>query len=373
VRVLARLPAAVLLAVMAASCAGREPPPDEPPPPPPELMLAPSSFSDMLGWRFDNHDQALAAFLVSCDAIEHHDPSAPLKGSVAMGLSDAWQEVCRVAQATPPEEARDFFEIWFRPWLATDNGEPQGLFTGYYEPLLNGSRVRSATYHYPLYRMPQGLGALPDRRAIDEGALDGLGLELLWVDDPVAAFFLHIQGSGRVQLPDGSTIRVGYAGQNGHPYYAIGRELIAMEEVAREDMSLQAIRDWLHANPDRADALMWTNASYVFFTELEGPGPLGAQGVPLTPGRSLAVDSDYLAYGVPIWLETTLPDGQPWNRLMVAQDTGGAIEGPVRGDIFFGAGQWAELMAGHMKGDGRYWILLPRMVGTDLVAALDAQ
>ncbi|MBN33731.1 MAG: murein transglycosylase [Rhodospirillaceae bacterium] len=367
-----------MLACMAvlAGCGSRESPlPDDEPEPvlPPELMLLPASFSDIVGWRFDDHEAALETFLISCGAIANRDPAAPLASSAAMGTTGTWHEVCYVAQAVPPEEARDFFEIWFRPWLATNNGEELGLFTGYYEPLLNGSRVKNATYHYPLYRVPPSGEAGHERQAIDEGALDGLGLELLWVDDPVAAFFLHIQGSGRVRLPDGSTIRVGYAGQNGHAYYAIGRELIAMEEVAREDMSLQAIRDWLHANPDRADQVMWTNASYVYFTELEGPGPLGAQGVPLTPGRSLAVDKGYLAYGVPVWLETTLPDGQPWRRLMVAQDTGGAIDGPVRGDIFFGAGELAELLAGHMAGDGRTWILLPRLIGTDLIAALDVE
>ena len=174
-----------------------------------------------------------------------------------------------------------------------------------------------------------------------------------------------------MRLPDGGAVRVGYAGKNGHGYHAIGRELIARGALAREDVSLQSIRDWLHANPDRANEVMWTNASYVFFEEIEGPGPLGAQGVPLTPGRSLAVDDAFLAYGVPVWLSTTLPDGRPWNRLMIAQDTGGAIAGPVRGDIFFGHGDRAEWNAGRMKGEGRYWILLPHLVSTDLVASLD--
>ncbi|MGY8996612.1 MAG: murein transglycosylase A, partial [Alphaproteobacteria bacterium] len=212
---------------------------------------------------------------------------------------------------------------------------------------------------------------LPDRAEIDDGALADQGLELLWVDDPIAAFFLHIQGSGRVVLPDGSEVRVGYAGQNGHVYYAIGRELVALEELTREEVSLQSIRAWLHENPDRTFDIMATNPSYIFFDQVDGEGPIGAQGVPLTPGRSLAVDRAFYALGVPVWLATKLPDDQPWRRLMVTQDTGGAIKGPVRGDIFFGGGDWAEWNAGHMKGQGAIWVLLPHLLTSDLLASLE--
>jgi membrane-bound lytic murein transglycosylase A len=298
-------------------------------------------------------------------------------GNAAMGTAGAWQEVCRTARNTALWEAQGFFETWFRPWRATNAGEGMGLFTGYYEPLLRGSWLPDETYHYPLYRMPAAVVVdgieqpLPDRAEIDDGALADQGLELLWVDDPIAAFFLHIQGSGRVVLPDGSEVRVGYAGQNGHVYYAIGRELVALEELTREEVSLQSIRAWLHENPDRTFDIMATNPSYIFFDQVDGEGPIGAQGVPLTPGRSLAVDRAFYALGVPVWLATKLPDDQPWRRLMVTQDTGGAIKGPVRGDIFFGGGDWAEWNAGHMKGQGAIWVLLPHLLTSDLLASLE--
>ncbi|HEX6977888.1 MAG TPA: MltA domain-containing protein, partial [Alphaproteobacteria bacterium] len=206
---------------------------------------------------------------------------------------------------------------------------------------------------------------------IDEGALEGRNLELVWVADPIDAFFLHIQGSGRVRLADGSTIRVGYAAQNGHPYLAIGRPLIDRGAIPKDKVSMQSIRAWLAANPDEAERIMWLNASYVFFRELEGEGPLGAQGVPLTPGRSLAVDRRHIPLGAPIWLDTTLPtEGTPpFRRLMVAQDTGGAIRGPLRGDVFWGHGSDAAERAGRMRSTGRMWILLPRADAGPVAAA----
>ena len=357
------LPALALVGLLAA-CADRDRAPGE-------LVLVPSSFDRVTGWTSDDHAAALEAFLLSCAAVERRDPAAPLGGAPAMGPAGAWQEVCRAARAADPASARAFFESRFRPWLATDGGRDDlGLFTGYHEPLLDGARAPGGVYRYPLHRPPAALSASPSREEIDRGALDGLGLELLWVDDKVAAFFLHVQGSGRVRMADGSEVRVGYAGKNGHVYRAIGRELVARGALAPEDVSMQSIRDWLRANPALADEVMWTNPSYVFFREIEGPGPVGAQGVPLTPGRSLAVDAAFLAYGVPVWLSTALPGGEPWNRLTIAQDTGGAIVGPVRGDVFFGHGETAEWNAGHMKSRGRYWILLPDPISTDPVASL---
>jgi membrane-bound lytic murein transglycosylase A len=203
-----------------------------------------------------------------------------------------------------------------------------------------------------------------NRAAIESGALRGRGLEMLWVDDPVDAFFLQIQGSGRVMLEDGTSLRIGYAGQNGHPYVAIGRELIARGALTREAVSMPAIRDWLRANPQEADAVMNRNPSFVFFRELDGDGPVGAQGVALTPGRSLAVDRSFVPYGVPVWLDAEDPvDGEVRvQRLLVAQDTGGAIRGPVRGDVFWGHGPEAEHRAGLMKSRGRYFLLLPKTV-----------
>ena len=335
----------------------------------PAFGLKDARFADLPGWDEDDHAEAFGAFLKSCEAIERQDPDASLGRRPAMATVSLWQERCRLARNTADRDAKAFFETWFRPWRVTGTGG--SLFTGYFEPLLSGSRTRGGPWRWPLYRMPAGLSPLPDRAAIDAGALDGMGLELLWVDDPVDAFFLHVQGSGRVRLDDGSEILVGYAGANGHSYTSIGKELIQRGEIAADDISMASIRSWLAYHPGEAAGLMAVNRSYVFFHELEGEGPVGAQGVPLTPGRSLAVDDAFLAYGVPVWLETTLPDGAPWRRLMIAQDTGSAITGAVRGDIFFGAGDWAALMAGALKSPGRSWVLLPATIAVSLIAAAE--
>jgi membrane-bound lytic murein transglycosylase A len=202
----------------------------------------------------------------------------------------------------------------------------------------------------------------PTRSEIDAGALAGKGSELLWVDDAVDAFFLHVQGSGRVVMENGQLVRLGFAGRNGHPYVAIGRELISRGAIPRERMSMQAIRAWLKANPGEASEVMALNPSFIFFRIIDGEGPIGAEGVPLTPGRSLAVDPAFVPLGLPIWLDTTDPlkPEQPLRRLVVAQDTGSAIKGPVRGDLFWGFGETAAAKAGSMNQRGRYFLLLPR-------------
>ena len=207
---------------------------------------------------------------------------------------------------------------------------------------------------------------MPDRAAIEAGALAGLGLELAWVDDPVDAFFLHVQGSGRLRLHDGRLLRLGYAGQNGHPYRAVGRPLIDSGAIPREAMSMQAIRAWLAtAPPGEAAALMRHNPSYVFFRVLDGlapgEGPPGALGVPLTPGRSLAVDPAFVPFGAPVFAATRDPlDGAPMRRLLHAQDTGGAIRGPARGDLFWGWGEAAAARAGLMREAAELFVLVPR-------------
>ncbi len=310
------------------------------------------------------------------------------------GTLGAWRGACDAAdQPASPEQARAFFEDWFQPFEVTDRGNAFGLFTGYYEPLLHGSRRYGGAYTVPLYRAPDDLIRVdlgrfkPDlagqtiagrvdgqqfvpyyvRAEIDAGVLDGRGLELVWVDDPIEKFFLQIQGSGQIQLDDGTRIRVGYAGQNGHEYHAIGRDLVASGAMTLEEVSLQSIRDWLIAHPEQARAIMERNGSYVFFRERPelnaDEGPIGAQGVPLTAGRSLAVDPRYIPLGAPVWLDTTAPwpEGEgPLRRLMVAQDSGGAIDGPVRGDVFWGTGARAEAIAGRMRSEGRYVVLLPK-------------
>ena len=383
-----RLALLVLGLALLGACAEEKPPP-EAPLPPAALKLTPVDFADLPGWAEDDPAQALEAFRRSCARWAKQTPDKAIGGQGGFaGTVRDWQPVC--ARAATAGSARTFFASNFAPFAVGAGDDREGLFTGYYEPLLQGARRPDATYRYPLYRRPSDLVSVDlgqfdpelegrriggrvekgrlvpyaDRAAIDRGALSGRELELLWVDDPVDRFFLEIQGSGQVRLPDGATIRVGYADQNGRPYRAIGKDLIEIGAIPREQMSMQAIRTWLAANPAQAPAMMAKNPSYVFFTEqAPASGPMGAQGVPLTPGRSLAVDRKFLPLGAPVWVDTTAPelDGErPLRRLMVAQDTGGAIRGAVRGDVFWGAGPRAEHLAGHMKSPGRLFILLPR-------------
>ncbi len=272
--------------------------------------------------------------------------------------------------------AREFFEKGFIPFAVTDYGNAEGLFTGYYEIELNGSRQRHGRFQTPLYRKPSDLGPEPPTRAeIEDGALAGRGLELLWVDDPVDAFFLQIQGSGRVRLKGGGAIRVGYDGQNGRPYVPVGRLLIERGVIPRDKLTMAAIRSWMKQNPEAGAALRRDNPSYVFFREVKGDGPIGAEGAALSAERSIAVDRAFVAFGIPVWLEAderfAAADGV--HRLMVAQDTGGAIKGPVRGDVFWGTGNSAGSRAGVMNASGRYYLLLPRAVARRLAPGRLAQ
>ncbi len=352
------------------------------------LTLVKTSFERLPGWADGRQDEALAAFLASCSrqaSLPAARPLGPVGGTVA-----DWRAPCEEARFLRGRDAarvREFFEIWFTPYLAGDNGEAQGLFTGYYEAELRGSKRRGGPFQTPIYARPADLvtadlGAFkdewkgdrisgrvvrgrlkpyPDRARIEAGALKGRGLELLWVDDPIDAFFLHIQGSGRVRMTDGSILRLGFAGKNGRAYRAIGRDLVAGGAIAKEALSMESIRAWLKENPAQGRALMARNDSFIFFRKVTGGGPIGAQGVALTPGRSLAVDPKFVPYGAPLWLDTKKPLGRgPLRRLVVAQDTGGAIKGPVRGDLFWGAGRDAAALAGAMKSTGRAYLLLPK-------------
>ncbi|MGE0718131.1 MAG: murein transglycosylase A [Alphaproteobacteria bacterium] len=356
----------------------------------PALVLAPARFADLPGWESDDLPAFLPAFRRSCERLAAGDPG---RGLGVAGRAADWRPACAAAAAVPAGDraaARHFLETRFRPWRASDKGDADGLFTGYYEPLLNGARAKGGRYTVPLLRRPPDLvevdlGAFrpalrgqriagrveggrlrpyASRSEIDRGALAGRGLELLWVDDPVEAFVLHIQGSGRVRLADGTVLRVGFDGQNGHAYVPIGRVLADRGEIPRDAVTMPAIRQWLAAHPDKARALLDENPSYVFFRQLQGDGPIGAQGVALTAGRSLAVDPSFVPYGVPLWLDAEDPidPARRVRRLMVAQDTGGAIRGPVRGDVFWGFGPEAAERAGRMKSRGGYWLLLPKEV-----------
>jgi membrane-bound lytic murein transglycosylase A len=385
----AGLASALLLAGCAAQPTKTEAPAE------PVVALQAVEFSDLAGWAGDDPAAALQAFRTSCRAMLKREPGARMGRAAWAGRVLDWQPACTAAASIGPgaETARLFFESSFVPFAVTSDGEPSGLFTGYYEPLLNGSLRAGGRYTVPLHARPADLVSVdlgqfapelegkriagrvakgrlvpyPTRAEIDGGALAGRDIELLWVDDPVAKFFLQIQGSGLVDLDDGRRLRVGFADQNGREYRAIGRDLVAMGALSKDEVSLQTIRDWMKAHPDQAPALMAKNPSYVFFREVGDAattsGPLGAQGVALTPERSLAVDRRYMPLGVPVWLDTTapMPEGeQPLRRLMIAQDTGGAIQGPIRGDVFWGSGARAEFVAGHMKSQGRWYVLLPR-------------
>jgi len=310
-----------------------------------ETQVTLLNFDRLDGWAKDDHEAAFAAFNATCPDLD-----AP-----------EWQAVC--AYATTKPDARSFFEVLFRPVLIED-GDP-ALFTGYYEPELDGARAPSERFKYPLYRLPpeapRGEPWLSRRDLLESGVLEGRGLEIAWVEDPVEKFFLQIQGSGRVNLSDGSKLRVGYGGKNGHPYRSVGRELVRLGIFEPHQVSAQVIKNWVRRNPGAGQELLYHNPSYVFFREVsEVPahlGPLGAMNRSVTPMRTIAVDPDFVPLGAPVWIEK---DGRdPLRRLMVAQDTGSAIKGPQRADIFFGTGEDAGRAAGRLKDPGRLVVLLP--------------
>ncbi len=291
----------------------------------------------------------------------------PVNSGIDYGRVEDWLAVCRQGAAVPAGDAaaaRRYFESAFVPMAVADYGDAEGLFTGYFEIELNGSRHRHGRYQIPIYRRPPDLGSGPrySRAEIEKGALAGRSLELFWVDDPIDAFFLQIQGSGRIRLEDGQVVRVGYDGQNGLPYVAVGRRLIERGQIPREKLTMASIRTWMQTHPEAGAALRREDPSYVFFRVVKGDAPIGAEQVGLTPERSLAVDRTYIPLGVPVWLaaDEQFIANLPVRGLVVAQDAGGAIKGPVRGDLFWGAGSAAGDRAGEMDARGRYWLLLPR-------------
>lgn len=305
------------------------------------------SFNSLDGWAEDDHGAAFDAFLTTCGDLDDPD----------------WATLCAVAKSGKIENARAFFELFFRPVLIED-GDP-GLFTGYFEPELDGSRYPTPRFRYPLYRMPPEARAsnpwLDRRQILTSGVMDNRGLELAWVDDPVELFFLQIQGSGRIRLPDGQSMRVGYGGANGHPYRSVGVELVRRGIYGAHQVSAQVIKNWVRRNRQAGYELLYHNPSYVFFRELPhlAPhlGPLGAMNRPVTPMRTVAIDPAFVPLGAPVWIEK---DGAgPLRRLMIAQDTGSAIKGAQRADIFFGTGDVAGRAAGQLKDPGRLVTLLP--------------
>jgi peptidoglycan lytic transglycosylase A len=337
-----------------------------------KIGLKPVSFAALDGWREDDHAAAFRALLKACRA----DPELPFC-IAAMQLGDE----------VSSESARVFFEDRFTPHVV-EGADTPGFVTGYYEPEVEGSRTRTKKFQVPVYsrpddlitlapdidrarfndritglrQTPQGQVAYFTRAEIDAGALAGRGFELFYLADPVEFYFMQVQGSGRVRLADGSTLRLGFAAKNGHPYTSIGKLLVERGEGTPEEMTMAGLKAWLGADPERGRALMHENRSYVFFRELEGDGPIGAEGVALTPGRSLAVDTEYVGLGTPVFVtaqDLASEQGQPFRRLMIAQDVGSAIRGPERGDIFWGSGEDAGGIAGSTRHRARFVLLLP--------------
>jgi membrane-bound lytic murein transglycosylase A len=347
------------------------------------LRLEPASFAELPDWRHgappDTLADALAAFRRSCGRLMLLPPEAPIGPGGFAGRASDWQVPCRAADTVGGDRARAFFQDQFRPYRLGDSTDGyEGLVTGYYLPRVIGARRREAGFEIPLYRRPPDLVASDDgkfgrqidgairpyytRAEIDAGALAGRDLELVWLANPIDAFFVSIQGSAEVMLKDGPSMRIGFAANNGQPYVAIGRILIEEGEIKAEDMSLQKLTSWLDAHPDRARSLMERNPRYIFFAEIAGEGPVGAEGVALTAGRSLAVDPAFLPLGAPVYIDTVDAEGAALRRLMLAQDSGAAIKGPLRADVYWGGGAIGEAAAGAMKSRGRFYLLLPLAV-----------
>jgi membrane-bound lytic murein transglycosylase A len=355
---------------------------------PPQLTGV--TYQDIEGWQDDNQQETLLAFQKSCSKFLKLSPDKETGFNTKAAL---WQKACQNlpdSKNSSTEDARQYFEAYFNPFKVTSGTEDTGLFTGYYEASLRGSPMQTGIYQTPLRARPGDLvmvnlgefvpdlkgqriagrvnnGQLKpyeDRAMIETGKLPkDMDKPLYWVDSAVDAFFLQVQGSGVVTLPDGQAVRVGYDGQNGHPYTAIGKELIARGALTKENVSMQSIRDWLAANPNEASDVMRTNKSYVFFRKLPSdlPGPIGALGVSIEAERSVAIDPKFIPLGAPIFLSTTQPNtNEPLDRLMIAQDTGGAIRGGVRADFYWGTGDAAGRKAGSMKQQGKIWALLPK-------------
>jgi peptidoglycan lytic transglycosylase A len=361
------------------------------------------TFAQVPGWDQDDHAAAFKAFLKSCGRViaaarerTAADKVPPPPPALVVACAAASQLAGPVGRA----DAKAFFEQHFTPNAVAHNGA-RGLLTGYYEPLLQGSRTPQGAFQTPVYMRPSDLvnlvdetqrataGTLtharktdkgtepyPTRAQIEEGALKNRNLELVYLTDPVELFFLQVQGSGRIKLTDGSIIRIHYDGKNGHPYTSIGRYLIEKGLLAADKVSMGALKRWLKEDPERAKHVMWQNASYVFFRELKGPdGPLGAMNTQLTPGRSLAIDTSHHALGLPIYVSgegmTHVDKAGAFNRLMIAQDVGSAIKGPERGDIYFGSGDAAGRLASVTKHVGKFIVLLPKETPVRAEAASD--
>jgi membrane-bound lytic murein transglycosylase A len=358
-------------------------------------MFRKADFNQLPGWKSADLKQSLQTFQVSCSAFMKQNPER-IVGTVDIDLQvKDWLPACKAAlkiTSTSEKEVKVFFEKWFTPVEFSDIGAKPGLFTGYYVPTVKGSYTRSKEFHVPIYEIPDDLitadlglfftdlknrrivGRLDGRKIvpyytreqINHGAIKGKARVLVWVNSPIDRLFLEIQGSGVIELDDGKNIYIGYDAQNGLSYTAIAGVLIKKGVMTKDNASMQAIKHYLETHPKQMSEVINQNKSFVFFRKMADGVALGSQGVGLTPGYSLAIDTQWIPLGAPLWLSTTRPDStnpdlnKPLQRLMIAQDTGGAIRGKVRGDVFWGGGEKATLIAGHMKNEGHYWLLMPK-------------
>lgn len=359
------------------------------------LYLKKTTFERLSEWQEDDHTAALKAFQLSCHEILKRNPESFFSANEKTGRVKDWQVICEAAKQIQHQDkatAKQFFETWFEPFFIKNNFTSHGVFTGYYLPLLHASLQKQNQYQIPIYGLPTNLVKVnlgffhqlligkvitgqvkngmvypfPKRAEINNGAIHKTTSVIAWVDNPIDLFFAQVQGSAIVELPNHEKFLIGYAGDNGYSYTAIGKILIQQHDLNPNGISMQSIRAWLQDHPDQVMSILNRDASYVFFKTLKNNNPLGTEHVELTDGRSLAVDTHFIPLGAPLWIDTEIPQKdnpdlrKPFQHLLIAQDTGGAIKGIIRGDIYFGAGDEATFLAGHMNNRGKYWILLPK-------------
>lgn len=343
--------------------------------PPREVHFEKTSFRELTGWKYDNHLVSLSTFKRSCDAIMKRNDRSSISGLTNIGgNAKNWKKICVAltkSNINTNEDARNFFEKWFSVYETRDKKNNNiGKFTGYFEIELNGSIKKTKRCKYPVYAVPKNLDKIKGKShishsAINKGKLKGRNLEIAWVDNKAKLYFMHIQGSGVIKLRNGKTLKVGYADQNGFEYTHIGPYF--KDYNAKNIDSALAMMQWLHRNPRDGRKIMEKNQSYIFFRKIEGDGPIGAQGIPLTKERSIALDSGIYPYGTPVWLESSLPNtysyqSRDYRRLLINQDRGGAIKGGIRGDVFFGNGVRAEELACFMNNTGKMYVLFPKNI-----------
>lgn len=334
------------------------------------IALAKVSFDELPGWDKADVKKSLEAFQLSCANFLKQEPSQTIGSQNIKFKAGDWHPACNAAvvlDSISEESARAFFEKWFHPIEFAQKKPANGLFTGYYMPQIKGELKKSDEFKTPIYGLPKSGGRHKTREQIDNGALKEQAPVIAWIRSPVDRLFMEIEGSGVIKLSNGESIYLGYAGENGAPYTSIAKVLIDRGIMTRDNASKKAITRYLKENPEKANNLIHKNKSFVFFESLDKPMALGAQGMELTPGYSLAVDKKWIPLGAPLWLDTTRPDSRKDNdkqlqRLMIAQDTGGAIRGFMRGDIYWGSGKVATYLGEHMKNEGQYWLLLPKQI-----------